>query len=586
MYLRFDSTRASRRRVLLHAWTFAVTIAIGFATQALAEVKPAARSVVKAGAPVDVKAGARGDVKAAPPADVKAAPRRLRACVVSLNEPHEIDAFRANLDPKKFEIIDIRAVAAAARPAGPSPPGGVLQQSWLMDACTPQTSCDVMIYSAEFAGRFFGKDQVSLSVQEMEEASCQARCAGLFRQPREVFLLACNTLATKDEDSRSPEEYLQVLLEHGFDRSSAERVVELRYGPLGPSFREALRRVFAGVPRIYGFSSVAPRGQYTAPMLTKYLRSDTGYASRLLTTPGDTGRNHALLASFKGTALTQTSGLSAKEAGAIDRDNICALYDESRPVAERLWIAYQMLQRPDALSFVPTLQVFLTRHPAESLNMRERSIYGEIQRVDTTHDALLRLVRTLNVSALKLELAHFALLVGWLDKDQFHNIAADGAAELLQQPLSAEVVDIMCEITKHESLRDDFTADDIPPMIYRYAQGLRLLSCLAPSDPRVSGRILAGLGSADPLARQWAVYALTDRQLDDRVLEQLVPHLRDPAPEVATRVQWLFQKHAPLPKRVLRTIEMANTPQASQPEPLECTVHTQTCELTITRPGL
>ena len=29
----------------------------------------------------------------------------------------------------------------------------------------------------------------SLSLQEMEEASCQARCTGLFRRPREVFLL-------------------------------------------------------------------------------------------------------------------------------------------------------------------------------------------------------------------------------------------------------------------------------------------------------------------------------------------------------------------------------------------------------------
>ena len=146
--------------------------------------------------------------------------------------------------------------------------------------------CDLVVYSAEFAGRFFGKQGVSLSLQEMEEASCQPRCTGLFRRPREVFLLACNTLATKDEDSRTPEEYLHVLLDHGFDRAAAERVVELRYGPLGPSFREALRRVFAGVPRIYGFSSVAPRGEYTAPMLARYLRGQGDYATALLRKTG------------------------------------------------------------------------------------------------------------------------------------------------------------------------------------------------------------------------------------------------------------------------------------------------------------
>jgi hypothetical protein len=530
--LEHDSSGAARVRAVRYAATLALTATIVSALPAAAAMQTPAR--------------------------------RLKACIIALNEPHETEAFRANLDPKRFEIVNIRAIAAAARPQTSAAPGASAS-SWLLDACTPQTQCDLMIYSAEFAGRFFGKEQASLSLQELEEASCQARCAGLFRQPREVFLLACNTLATKDEDSRTPEDYLQVLLDHGFDRASAERVVELRYGPLGPSFRESLRRIFAGVPRIYGFSSVAPRGEYTAPMLTRYLRGKSDYADTLLrTTATDTRKNHALLTSFKGTSLTQTTGLTVKEAGALDRKHICALYDESRPVAERLWIAYQFLLRPDALSFVPTLQVFLSRHPPETLNRIERSVYGEIQRLDNTQDAVLRLVKTLNVSALKLELAHFALLVGWLDRAQFHTIAADGAAELLQQPLNAEVVDIMCEITKHEPLHDDFTADDIPSGLYRSGQGLRLLSCLAPSDPRVTGRVLAGLGSSDPLTRQWAVYTLTQRHpLDERVLEQLVPHLRDPSPDVVTRVRWVFQTHDPLPKRVARTIRLADELQKS-----------------------
>ena len=93
----------------------------------------------------------------------------------------------------------------------------------------------MVVYSAEFAGRFFGNYGTSVGLQEMEEASCQARCDGLFHDPREVFLLACNTLATKDQDRRSPADYLQVLLSHGFDRASAERVVAFRYGPLSIS---------------------------------------------------------------------------------------------------------------------------------------------------------------------------------------------------------------------------------------------------------------------------------------------------------------------------------------------------------------
>jgi hypothetical protein len=475
---------------------------------------------------------------------------RLKVCMVSLNEPHETDVFRNSLDPKRFEFIDVRATANAIHPTGGDDGGA----PWLANACTPDTSCDVMIYTAEFAGRFFGK-LGSIGLQEMEEASCQARCAGLFQKPTEVFLLACNTLATKNEDSRTPDEYLQVLLEHGFDRSSAERVVELRYGPLGPSFRESLRRVFAGVPRIYGFSSVAPRGEITAPMLSHYLKSQGDYAQRLRRTARDNGRNAALLASFKGTALTQTNGLTPSEAASVDRKDICALYDESRPVLDRLHIAHGFLRRGDALSFVPTLQVFLSRHPSDRMTDDERAELAEIRSLDGARNAVLGLVNQLNVSALKLELAHFAALVGWLRPGQLHDLAKASANELLHEPLTAEVVDIMCEVTKHAALRKDFTAKDIPDAVYSSAQGLRLVACLAPTDAHVAARVAAALDTADTPRRQWAAHALTRLQPREAdVLQQLVPYLRDPSPEVATRINWVLQSNGNLPRSVVRAM--------------------------------
>jgi hypothetical protein len=492
------------------------------------------------------------------PALATDAPRRLKACVVGLNEPQELEAFRTYLDPRQFEFVDIRAAVSAARP--PASPGGAgAPGSWLLDACTPETTCDLMIYSGEFAGRFFGKHGVSLSLQEMEEASCQARCAGLFRRPLEVFLLACNTLATKDEDSRTPEDYLRVLLDHGFDRPAAERVVELRYGPLGQSFRESLRRIFAGVPRIYGFSSVAPRGEYAAPMLARYLRGQPDYAGDLLRRASDTRPNKALIDSFKGTSFTQTIGLTAIEAGAADREHVCALYDEAQPVVDRLAIARNFLSRPDALTFVPTLEVFVSRHPPESLSPVERSVFADIQRLDAARSTVLQLVRSLNVSALKLELAHFAVLVGWLSQAEFHTLAVDGARELFQQiahrPLTAEVVDIMCEITKRESLHTDFGADDIPSLLYLDADGFRLVACLAPSDPRLPSRILRGLESVDPSIRMWAAYAIAQLlPLDETVLERLVPYLNDPLPEIAGRMRWVFQAQGTLSPRLVQVI--------------------------------
>jgi hypothetical protein len=397
-----------------------------------------------------------------------------------------------------------------------------------------------------------------LSLQAMEEASCQARCAGLFHHPREVFLLACNTLATKDEDSRTPEMYLRVLLEHGFDRALAERVVELRYGPLGPSFRESLRRIFAGVPHLYGFFSVAPRSEYSAPMVERYLHATPDYAATLAR---ETGRNAALREAFTSTSLTETTGLLPIEAGAKDRDHVCALYDESRSLAERLQIAYGLVLRPDALRFIPTLQVFLSRHPSPSFATIERSVFLEIHAADRTHDTVLELVRSLDVSALQLELAHFAALVGWLDRAEFHALAAQGAAQLLRRSLTSEAVDVMCEIVKYESLRDDFDDDDLPARLYADAEGLRLVACLAPADPRISPRVLPALRGSDPVQRQWAAYALTQlRPSDPTVLAQLVPYLRDPSPDIAARIRWLFQAQAPLPPAVLRAMEEIDRP--------------------------
>jgi hypothetical protein len=121
---------------------------------------------------------------------------RLQACFVGLNEPHEVEVFRSHLDLDRFELVDVRAPVPAQRTDG----SDTTAAAWLLDACVPGVRCDLVVLSGEFAGGFFGRGG-SLSLQAMEEASCQERCAGLFRHPREVFLLACNTVATKNQDS-------------------------------------------------------------------------------------------------------------------------------------------------------------------------------------------------------------------------------------------------------------------------------------------------------------------------------------------------------------------------------------------------
>jgi len=458
-----------------------------------------------------------------------AAPRRT-ICTAAFNAPDEIDVFRRLLPAEEFRFVDLTPAA------GPDP-----RPTWLTDACRPDVRCDVVVYSGEFAGRFFGTRPYSLRLQAMEEASCQRRCDGLFHHADEVFLLGCNTLATKSEDRRTPAEYLDVLLAHGFDRTSAETVVATRYGPLGASFRETLRRTFANVPRLYGFGSVAPTSAVTAPMLAAYLRS-TDYARHLDEDEGRAAPNPALLRAFRGTSLTQTTGLTPSEPAMRDRNAICALYDERGSVLDRLELARDVMSHEDFLAFVPTLEVFLERHPAPTLDRPSQAVFDDIRSLRPARARVLGLVRDLDVSALKLELAHFALQMGWLTAADLRRVAVDGVKELLRRPVTSEVTDITCAITEHVHPGDAIGADDLSPAVFLSDEGVRLVDCLRPTDPRVTARLAGALASADPSLRRWAAYALSHRlPLDDATLARLAASLDDPLPDVRARIGWTFR---------------------------------------------
>ena len=482
---------------------------------------------------------------------------RLKVCTFSFQGPSEIQVFKERLPADDFDVIDLSPhQLPVATPARPQPDERAGTAEWLFDLCRPDLRCDVVVYSAEFAGTFFGAYGTALSLADMEEASCQARCDGLFHAPREVFLLGCNTLATKDQDNRTPAQYLEVLLDHGFDRATAERVVATRYGPLGPSFRESLRRIFADVPRLYGFSSVAPAGEHTAPLLERYIRAKGDYRRYLDQADRDTGGNSELLAAFHGTGLVQTTGLTRAEPAARDRDQICRLYDERETVAARLRIIKQLMARPDFLAFLPTIQVFIARHPPAQMAVDERDLFDDIRHSGAARDELLRLVHALDVSALQLELAHVARHLGWLTPAEFRALALDAAHQLLQRPLTTEIVDIVCQVPHHEPLRDEFGSDDLPPRLFELAEGIRLVDCLAPTDPRVSARLVPALDEPELSTRLWAAYALSRRlPLDDAVLTRIAGHLDDPSSQdLRERLQGIFRAQPPLSDAVRRAV--------------------------------
>jgi len=478
---------------------------------------------------------------------------QFRVCVFNFHSPDEIAAIKAALPEERFVFTDLSPVF----PGGVGTAGSTLARKtpgWFMDRCRADLRCDVVIYSGEFAGAFFGSYGYFVTIQELEEAACQARCDGLFRDPREVFLLACNTLATKGADRRTPEEYLHVLLAHGYSHADAERVVAARYGPLGASFKESMRRAFVDVPRIYGFSSVAPIGQFTAPRLREYFRRKGDYAEYLTRVERKSVRNQELLNAFAGTGLVQTEGVGSGEA-AGDRNLVCNLYDETMAVDERLMVVEKMFSRPDFLSFVPTVEVFFDRHPPDGYDGAERRHLAEIQALEAPRREVTEMMRRMDLSVLKMQLANLARQLDWIDAEEHESIATDGLKELLAEPLSTEVADIGCELSKYTPAGGELTSEEVPDQLFWHAEGYRLVDCLKPADPRLTPRMVVGLDNIDEATRLWATYALYRRRpLDDEVLISMAPRLADNSAEVRDMALRTFEMESPLSPPVLTAV--------------------------------
>jgi hypothetical protein len=148
----------------------------------------------------------------------------------------------------------------------------------------------------------------------------------------------------------------------------------------------------------------------------------------------------------------------------------------------------------------------------------------------------------------------------WMTREQFRAIALQGAKELLQQPLTSEVVDIMCEITKHEPLGDAFTSGDLPSSLFRIPEGLRMIDCLAPKDPATTPRLLASLDDPDVVVRLWAAFAVSRRlPLDEDAQKKLAWHLGDSSDELRERVRWTIRAQGVATPAVLDDVRRRDT---------------------------
>ena len=193
-----------------------------------------------------------------------AAAQKQTVCTVTVNSPDERDVFREFLPAERFDFVEL---VERGRP------------DWLAASCRKGIRCDVLLVSGHFAGSEFYSSRFhvneTLPVDEIERVGCSASCPGLFSELKEVYLFGCDTLNPTPLRTATPE-VVRSLVRAGESPDEAPRIARELAERHGDSALSLMRRLFPGVPVIYGFSSKAPYGKVAGPMLRKLFQSGSG----------------------------------------------------------------------------------------------------------------------------------------------------------------------------------------------------------------------------------------------------------------------------------------------------------------------
>ena len=448
-------------------------------------------------------------------------------CTVTVNSPNEKETLRRILPEDKFQFVEL---VERGRP------------DWLAAACRQKLSCDVLVISGHFdGGTEFYSDRLdareSLPVTELERASCSASCSGLFSQLKEVYLFGCNTLNAATPESTAAE-VARSLVRAGQSHEDAERVAHVLNARHGESNRDSMRRIFARVPVIYGFSAMAPLGVAAAPRLGRYLQSSAGgeFAS---------GRVSAsLLGQFAESGMTATVGLSDADPRAGYRGEVCEFFDEQRLPAQKLAFIHQILGRDMA-----EVRMFLDRIEAfyASLSESERATPAfaraseEIAGDRPARDRYMAFARDVDRPEVRSRMVHVARSLGWLSLDQEKAELTRMLADLLgRNAIGAADVDLVCSLNKNGGLDGVLESLDLPVRRKDSVAEAALRACLGSLDGR--RRVLQALTARDDADIEIARVYLRYHPIAD------VNELRD----IAARIGGMTESEAQV--RVLDTL--------------------------------
>jgi hypothetical protein len=396
-----------------------------------------------------------------------AAAGKTTVCTVTVNSADEREAFRRHLPEDRYEFVEL---VERGRP------------DWLASSCRRKVSCDVLVVSGHFAGTEFysskPQNNETLPVDEIERVACSDSCPDLFSNLKEVYLFGCDTLKPEAVRSATPE-IVRGLVRDGKARADAEHFARALSERQGENARDRMRRVFPGVPVIYGFASLAPYGRTAGPMLDGYFRASTPDE-----VVGSGVLSPRLVRLFAPSSMVATNGLQPTDPNADYRAQACRYYDDRSTPADRRRLMEEALG--DSMVGVRM-----------SFDRVEKMVAtaGEVALAPAPRENYLAVTRATEDPALRIRMIALARKVGWLTPPEqtaelermIRDVLADNA-------IGFNEVELICGLNKDREL--DGTLRRVGSM----KTGTRpahdaALACLGSDSGRA--RILRSVSSAD-----------------------------------------------------------------------------------------
>ena len=451
-------------------------------------------------------------------------------CTITVSSPNEQEVFRRYLPASKYRFVEL---VQRGRP------------DWLGAACQAAVSCDVLVVSAHFDGddQFYTErldESENLTVSELERASCSNSCPALFSRLKEVYLFGCNTLNPKAQ-SDAPAQIVRSLVGDGHTRQDAQRLLHSLTANHGQSSAERMREVFKDVPVIYGFSSVAPLGPVSAPILDRYFRT-TG------TREIGSGRpSRRLLDQYASHSMSVIQGITPSDPHFQARQDMCRFTDERLSDADKLAFVHEILQRHvgEARLYLSRIQRFIATldGPAQQ-KLAVARVLDEIANDRDARGRFLDFAREAEEPAVRVRMLDLARDLGWLSEGDRQQEVALMLGELLsRREAGVAEVNLACTLNARHDLDSALDGRAAPGGAVDDVAHAAMRACLGSDEGRQ--RTLAALLSPREAEVQIAQAFLRQRPITDTgELRQLALDIaRMPASEAQVRALEALGRH-------------------------------------------